>query len=650
MQKNFKYGDTYELTAEHRAKLASDSVSREYMDPTVLTKNRAFLNFLKEHNYHVVLDYGYDGFAHTDPQRREIVLNARFSNHTLSALLQHEMGHLLLFNVNMFTTVTPMTLRSVISRVIYTPGNVVDYGIGQLMHVENIIQDIIIETVSDGRCVCNAIAAECGKPAGVKHLEFLESAGFIAAEVCKNELKKLNRDGGSTVGQLTAGEAEAIRQALKSMIDDLLDDINEAQTKLDELQTSGEFLSQAKNTTYNEIVKVSDQKRKLKAKIDKLESAGKQPSPSLSEMMEKLQQQIKDLNSTEREQADAAQAAAKKERAIKNLDEKITELMDLLTQLGQQLEQLENQRTDGGAGCDGACDGAYDGEGDRKGDSESGSKNAASKSSGSSMEAQAVNDDGPAGTGHGFNCGLPHPKTVTRSGSAKNAEQITVVGSPVRGRTQTALEIDLDMVADHQARKKSPEKEFTYFKANKKEADATDMLKGKRRLRVSGLNVLIGLDISGSMTHEWTTLFKDISARIEALKSDLDIDEIVYFTYNHTLQEQSTDLTELRIAAHGGNSFGQVYQQICLELPIFNKNEIILITDCGDNLGFDLDAVCKVTRNNQPVQTHITICDTEGAGFYYKENFDERYWDLRHIGDLDLFDQIKTNINNLIMS
>src|SRR5699024_10186847 len=144
---------------------------------------------------------------------------------------------------------------------------------------------------------------------------------------------------------------------------------------------------------------------------------------------------------------------------------------------------------------------------------------------------------------------------------------------------------------------KIPENELTFFKSNKKVFDETDMLKGKRKIRVWGIDVLIGLHVSGSMSNEWTNKFKDIYDMDDKFKNTLDIENIVYFTYNKNLQEASTEREDLKLKARGGNAFGYVYQQILQKLPIMQKNEIILVTDCGDNLGFALNDVCEAERN-----------------------------------------------------
>ena len=174
------------------------------------------------------------------------------------------------------------------------------------------------------------------------------------------------------------------------------------------------------------------------------------------------------------------------------------------------------------------------------------------------------------------------------------------------------------------------------------------MMKGKKVVRLSGVNVLIGLDVSGSMDEEWTIKFNEISDLIEELKEKIDIEDIVYFTYNTKIVKYSQNIEELNLVANGGNAFGYVYQEAMKELPIRTRNEFILITDCGDNLGFKLNNVCETNLDREEVINHISIIDTESSGFYAKQDFDNKDWSLYASTDRNLYKNIKRNIENLI--
>ena len=81
---------------------------------------------------------------------------------------------------------------------------------------------------------------------------------------------------------------------------------------------------------------------------------------------------------------------------------------------------------------------------------------------------------------------------------------------------------------------------------------------------------------------------------------------------------------------------------------IMQKNELILVTDCGDNLGWTLKDCVSAERNGVEVENHISIIDTEEAGFYDSGAIDERDWSLHRAGDKDLYDELRTNIESLI--
>jgi len=663
VSKKFKYGDLH--MTDPMKKLDKLGSGRQEIDIERLTKNHIFRNFLKENGYKLYLDFEYKGFAATYPTRREIVLNGNFSDATLSAFLQHEMGHLVLFNVNQFTTVSQKTLRSIIAEVLYISENLITYGMPQLLQCENIIQDIIIETLSDGRCVCSAVMSETMLPAGVKHLEILESTKRIAQETAKNVLKPLNKDksnkqngefGEDSDDGMTLEELRQLEEILKRMIEDLQNDIQESKNALNDLKKSDRFQNEVNNRREIEKNKLSKQKQDLQKKIDKLNQLGKPVSDKLKELLDKVSKDLQQNMSSERTQQDKQSAQESKDRAVDNLSDKIESQEQLLEDLLKQLEDLQKAVEEAEAnaqnGDDGDSSSFGNGDGDTQDEMNSHSKDDKLHKNNSDhlLDKDAgLDDENNPNTGHSYDCGLPYPVSINRDESKKYEAMVLQVGSTKRRLTShNVLEIDQDQVIDHHSRNKSLDKEHTYFRPNKKEYDETDMLKGHRRQRVSGINVLIGLDVSGSMTMAWTSLFGEIIKKIQDLQNHLDIEKVVYFTYNHQLQEVSEDLSDLRLSARGGNAFGYVYEQICRDVQMLNKNEIILITDCGDNLGFQLDSVVKVMRNNQPVTTHVTVVDTESAGFYRKENFDENDWSLFNYGDINLFEQIQENLDNLI--
>lgn len=72
------------------------------------------------------------------------------------------------------------------------------------------------------------------------------------------------------------------------------------------------------------------------------------------------------------------------------------------------------------------------------------------------------------------------------------------------------------------------------------------------------------------------------------------------------------------------------------------------MTDCGNNLGFELDKVCKAECNGKPITNHTTIVDTEYAAFYHKDRIHEKDWELLRSDDTNLSKSIIKNIEELI--
>lgn len=609
-RKNFNYGELWQSDP-----VLPTAAHRELIDPAKLTSNTAFLDYLAESNYKVYLDYGYTEYAHTSPSEKEIVLNANYSDEMLSSFLQHELGHLMLFNVNQFVTFGDSTLRSIISDVVYTVDNIEQHGLAKLFRVENIIQDIIIETVSYSDCVCHTGIVNIGSRIGVKHMDKLESVQQIAIETCEELLKPLPE--GADRPPLE-GPADLV----SSMRVSVLEDARVIERKLKEAIESKKFAQEVEYVRFREIYKVQE---KLDQTLKRIHAkSGMEPSKAakLIAMRDKFLAQLKELKSSERIEKDNSKAAIKKDKAINKLKGQLEQRQALAELLGRV------------------------------------------KTTGDEVDAEAVDDGGlsvnntdhlledefeesnPDEVGHSYDCGFPYPVTVSRNESIKHESHIKTISTRAGVRKLHLKEDDSTNVVSN--RVPIPERETTYFKSNKREFIESDMLKGKRRLRASGVNVLIGLDISGSMTNEWTNMLFEISATVEKLKETLDIENIVYFTYNQRLQEHSKDMDDLTLKASGGNAFGYVYQDVMKTLPMMQKNEIILITDCGDNLGFPLDSACTAERNGSLIRNHISIVDTENAGFYNASGLSKEEWSLHRFDDQELHNKIADNIEQLI--
>lgn len=115
--KNFTYGDIWEAPIPEPIQK-----ERKRINPEDYTTNASFLNFLEEVKYDVYIDYTMHGkVAFTDPKNKTIFVNGNYKKEMIEPFLQHELGHLMLFDVNTFTTIKDNSLRSIIVKIIYTP-------------------------------------------------------------------------------------------------------------------------------------------------------------------------------------------------------------------------------------------------------------------------------------------------------------------------------------------------------------------------------------------------------------------------------------------------------------------------------------------------------------------------------------------------
>lgn len=214
LQKNFSYGELWTDQPPRKSEVEGLH-GRVEESLAKFTTNDAFVDFAEQHGYKFYIDYDFDGVARTNVTAREIIVNGNYPDELLSSFIQHEMGHLMLFDVNQFVTVGKTTMRSTIADVIYTPENLSTYGMRQLLFLENIIQDIIIETVSDGFCVCSNSLTHLGGNMGVKHLPSLEDTKIIAREAAKTVLRVENNS------DFSSEELGDLRGLLESMLKDL---------------------------------------------------------------------------------------------------------------------------------------------------------------------------------------------------------------------------------------------------------------------------------------------------------------------------------------------------------------------------------------------------------------------------------------------
>lgn len=767
-EKNFSYGDIWRSPIQYNV----NDVRLEEVEPEELTKNRIFIEWLKSNHYKVFLDHSglfcginnQPGFALTDMGSRRMFINGNYSDKIKSVLMQHEMGHVLLFNGYQFTSVTPNNLRSNISKVIYTPNNIRNFGMSQLLTLENIVQDIIIETTSGESCVCSSVMTEHRHNAGVKHLPDLEKVQTIAKDSAANFLKKENKE-------KTENYPDETLQRLESIITYMLMDLDHDMEQIqDFLENTKNFKAYEDYEIYKnrmELYKLNNIKTKLESREKKVKNNPKR----LAIIKKSLNNVDKKIAINEQEKDDGTlQAKAKKgqERAIKigkghekknlaikeALEEALKEIKDQMNARGisplpkidlqggpteetEESSKSSRKRNKKSSGKNQKESGEEQKESDKNKDSEnksdendkdSESKNEQSSddeneenSSGSSSESESSdsgdssdgdedeenssgansesessdgsqnddsdgngstsdhNDDSseegkdkeegsvdgekdhtisaqdnPQGEdsdgtpSHSFDCGFPIPSILNVKQTSTLSNILMKVDAHYSGRK---VVIDADEGNETAGKnKKSLERESTYFRSSKREFSPSDMMKGKRKLYKAGVNILVGLDISGSMSREWTSMFKELSKFVEDLKIQIDVENVTFFTYNHALKEHSDDIKNLRLVASGSNAFPKVYVEVMKTLPVFDNNEIILVTDCGDSLGWPLSKVAKVMKNNNEVNTHISVVDTEGAGFKHLENYDPKDWDFYHYSDMTLMDKLSDSIKNLIES
>lgn len=615
--KNFTYGDIWaapipEPTHKERRKV----------NPEDYTTNASFLNFLEEVKYDIYIDYNMRGsVAFTDPENKTIFINGNYKKEMIEPFLQHELGHLMLFDVNTFTTIKDDSLRSIIVKIIYTPENLKKHGIEKLFYVENVVQDVIIETVSGNFCVCSSSLAFHKENMGVKHLENLEDVKTITKEVCNNLLKDDDI-------LFPSGNYNQIEDLLKSMFNDLQKDTQEIKDSLEEELSTDKYKEKELGKIEKEKDKIDSQMRKLKHKLEELQNKGSKNTSKIKSLLEKLEKQLEEVTSEKTKNEALEKAEQTREKKVQSLEKELQHNEELIESFEEQLQEIQRNMQN------------PNDKDNTHGDTIADNQLHANLTDHLADETQG------SGNTHTFDCGLPYPQRISRKDSHKRENNLRVLNGSENVRKKI-----INRESSYNTKglgQKSPEKELSYFKSNKKEFDATDMMKGKKVVRLSGVNVMIGLDVSGSMGEEWTIKFNEISDLIEELKEKIDIEDIVYFTYNTKIVKYSQNIEELNLVANGGNAFGYVYQEAMKELPIRTRNEFILITDCGDNLGFNLNDVCETNLDREEVINHISIIDTESAGFYAKKDFDNKDWSLYASTDRNLHDNIKRNIENLI--
>lgn len=630
--KNFKYGDIWQGKALENQKSIHGAFRA---DPEDYTTKSAFIGFFKKNKYSLYLDYDMDGFAYTDPSNKRVVLNANYPKKMLERLLQHEMGHILLFNASQFSTVTNDSMRSIIARNLYTSDSIHKYGMRHLFRAENIAQDVVIETFSN-TCVCDVNYDLYEERAGVKHLDVIDSIAHITREVMDTYLKDKDKN-----------SEDHSKESVLPLIDSLLDQLNK---DIESIKLDQNNLKPKKDIYESLRDKNARQQREIENKIKRLDDLleRKPGNERAKSIVDKLQKRLEELQSKESEAFDHNKAEKLFNQRKKSLENKINRQEDLKKTLEEErANEAERDSQNSSSSSESKNQESESGESEKNSKERNGEEENDGELHGNYTDHLGGDDSSANNSSHSYDCGFPLPLSVELETNDLPGTIFKSVGQEKSKVRKIQIDDD-DLIKDIPGKNKSSEYELTYRRPNKREILPSDMLQGKKKKRLSGINVLIGLDISGSMSKEWTDMFDELSDKISDIKEALDIEEVVYFTYNHELKDYSTDIDDLNPKASGGNSFPWVYQQIMENLPILQKNEIILITDCGDNLGFELNSVCEVSKNSMPVKNHVTVVDTENAAFYQKVDMFEEDWDMISYDDSNMFERIEDNLQNII--
>jgi flagellar motility protein MotE (MotC chaperone) len=628
MRKTFTYGDFWPVSDEHNVIVREGPET--VIQPSDMTANRSILQFLKNHRYQIVLDPALDTIAVTDVQQRKISLNANYDESVLRAAFMHEMGHLVVFNVHQFSSIHPATYRSIISKYIYTYDHVITYGMPTLLSIENIVQDIVIETISD-HCVCEELYRSLGYRLGVKHASSLDALSVVTKETLHHLLPDPDHQPDMA---MTASTVDRVASAVDSLTRDLqadMDSITDAiQNQEDSHALTARIIARNAKDPYNANGKPREDPRpnidhenmliqRLSNQLEGLKDLqDSEPDEERAEAIKEITDTLDQMTSKEHRNALEQDWEDKYQKNIDRLRESLEKDRELLDAIKRSWEHDQQDLLD--------------------------------KDANQSME----NDTGES-SGKPYlhdqqeqfwDIHLPAPITGTRDELRDHESIVISPRAKLNIRKIRMYDNDNDQMLG--GMKRRPEHEYTYFKPNKKEITPQDMLKGSRKLRSTGVNVLIGLDVSGSMTNIWINDYERIRDIVLRLKDRLNITNVHYFTYTESIGSHSDHYEDLSIVPGGGNAFGSVYQEVMQRCPVGMRNEIIIVTDCKDTLGFKLNQACEMVRNGRPIHTHISVIDTENTGYYDRSNLEDRDWRIVASNNDQLPDIIESSLEENI--
>lgn len=686
MSRKFRYGDlwpAFDIKPSGKHGIEEVDIGRYLHED-------AYTNFVHRIGYHVYLDYDMQGLASTYYNQNRIVVNGNCTEHVISTLMKHELGHLMLFSGNGFDT-TSRSIKSEVSKRLYTARNIRKYGMDQLFRAENVVQDIIIETTSNEDCVCNAMYEDYSERSGVRHLTNLEDIRIIVNEVCMklvpiDEYRKTARN--IDTGQLLKA-MNRLKQDLNESIEQkrrwkkTLEATGEGSVSRETKKKQNEYeaIANAINRTYKQFEKCRNMRSKHEQQIDKIN----EKINNTKDRIEKAESLVKSTKALEhrlrileakRDNTTFDETMSRNEDTLHNIMDKLNSergrILNELHAIDQNKEIAESNRkhiesTQKSIDRQTALEDLIQSKIESLGSQENGpdgqiptSGDVGAKSSGNgrswstNLTDHLLDDEnGSSGGsgGHSWDIGYP-PSSLIKLKTIR-----TIRNMDMQALVSIKTEKSLRPTYVHQDTMNSPipggmkrmEHESTYFKSNKRELKPTDMLKGRRKKRYTGINVLLGLDVSKSMTDAWRNQYQQVFDIISKLRKKVEINDVVCFTYNTKVRKIADSPEGLKPKADGGNAFGYVYKQIFTKLPMRLRNEIILVTDCGDNLGFTLDDNCLGDINGEKITNHISIIDTDKSLFYAKmKEFDDNDWSIHSIAEDRLEETFADEMNKIM--
>lgn len=559
VKRNFKYGDLY-ISEANVLDSNKEDVVLSYEDLAAYKIGRDYLNFIYDNDFTIHLMYKFpDGdpqIAYTTLDTKDMYINGNYPTQIISSLLKHELGHFMIFGTDQPYSKDDYSVRSLIVKEVYSRFNLKKYSVEFLMHVENVIQDIIIETLNYPECVCETFHVYGLDKKGVKHQPYLDPISDVVKEALKNQLA-LAEDKRSYVDS-------EIAQKMKDFLEESLNDAIATMNGISDRYIKREAKDQLKSQITRVKNKITKKEDKLK-ELERLKNAGR---PISDKLIEKVKNQLEELKDQISNEALKDELRRIVDRNKNRRDKEIAKLEE--TKKALQHNPGPPEHTD-----------------ERDGD------------------------------GHSCSTYIPSKDSIKISNKMYKMSYTKLKNKLFKLRQiESPKTFDKGMASDKDGNILTPKKENTYTRTSKLEYDNTDMLQGKKKKRSSGVSILIGLDVSGSMNSQWVSKFKDTVKLIKSVSKSLQIQEPVMFTYGDRLGTVSSSEHSIQEAIRersggGGNAFGKVYEQLIREAPLSTYTEIILVTDCGDNLGWDIQSPIKGVSEKE-LKMHCSVLDTDG--------------------------------------